>query len=97
LIQSDYGRFSILAKSPAVGVPTWNMRPLDSKAPLLTIAFDRPVPEVEMGSTGTGLVGIEGIGPRPDPRNFWAIADLATFLRAGVRGAIERVATVAGL
>jgi len=98
LTHSDYGGFSIKPSIPCTFVPKWNARPLDGKAPLLTLTFDRPVPEVEVGSVGTALVGIDGVDPiDPNSIIFWPVGDLAAFLRAGVNATIERVAEAAGL
>jgi hypothetical protein len=99
LAHSDYGGFSIKPSVPCTFVPKWNARPLDGKAPLLTLTFDRPVPEVEMGSVGSGLVCIERIsqGKEPDPLHPWVVGDLLTDLQKATRGIADRVWRAAGL
>jgi hypothetical protein len=96
LLYSDTGAFTV---RPEPIDKRWNQRPFSGKAPFFTAVYDRPVAEVEMESAGTGLVGIEGIEPTPDPDTaiFWPMGNLTAFLRAGVDGIIERVGTAAGL
>lgn len=98
LTHSEYERFRIKPSIPCTFVPTWNMRPLDGRAPLLTLAFDRPVPKVKMGSVGTGLIGIDWIDPT-DPNSiiFWPVGNLMAFLKAGVVSTIGRVAEASSL
>lgn len=92
LAHGNYSSFSIKPSIPCSFVPKWNIRPLDGKAPLLTLTFDRPVPNVEVGSVGSAVVGLDRIDPN-DPKStiFWAVGDLTAFLRAGVDAAISRV------
>jgi len=90
----EYGGFIMKPSIACVGVPSWNMRPLDGKAPLLRLAFDRPVPKVEMGSVSTALICIEQVVPRgekPDPVHPWVVGNLLSDLEIGVRAAIDRV------
>jgi hypothetical protein len=97
LAHGDYSSFSIKPSIPCNFVPKWNARPLNGKAPLLTLTFDRPVPEVEVGSVGSALIGIDRIDPN-DPKSiiFWAVGDLMAFLRAGVDAAIASVLAATG-
>lgn len=97
-----FTHYSALMVKPSIActfTPSWNLQPLDDRAPLLRLVFDRVVPEVEMGSHAEGLVCIQGIAAdgQPNPSEFWVVGNLLTDLHASTRGILDRVAEAAGL
>jgi hypothetical protein len=98
LTQSDFGGYRIEGGTPKAPMKvTWNLRPLDGKAPLLRLTFESPQPNVKVSATGTGLIGVERIGIRKRVKAFRPIGNLANDLSAQVRAIIERVGRVGGV